>query len=515
MPPQLSPAAAAAARLLVPLALAPLAAAQGITFQEVTANSGLDVPMMGISPGIAIGDINGDGWDDVCITGADYRKPQIFANRGAILQAGGSGPLFVEVTSLVFPAGANDSSSATFCDMDNDGDLDLVSARRFLDPLTGHGHPKHTAVEFYMNERGGREFVPLGAPESLGQSFTPFGGLTVADADLDGDLDVFYAHNGGGTGVGGPAYYLLQGPGVTFTDETANFGADLSSPTRYFSVIMADFSGDMMPDLHCAVDFFTDRHFRSSPAGVFQEVTVQAGTTNQGADMGLSLGDPDLDGDFDLYSTNINVGVFYENDGNGNFTDTAAAHGIKTFNHGLSTSVGWGTLFVDLDNDRDEDLVTVASSTAAELFENDGTGHFSKVGSGAGINLLGRSLAPIDFDNDGDVDLIVGYGDVTTTTRLYENITPSAVDRHWLVVDPVGNASNRDGIGAVIQVTTGGRTMHRVIHVGGSFKTGLPLWAHFGCGSAYVLDEVKVIWPSGAVTVKNNVLANQVLTIRE
>jgi len=91
---QFSPVAATS-RLLAPLALAPLVAAQGITFQEVTANSGLDVPMMGISPGIAIGDINGDGWDDVCITGADYRKPQIFANRGKILQAGGSGRLFV------------------------------------------------------------------------------------------------------------------------------------------------------------------------------------------------------------------------------------------------------------------------------------------------------------------------------------------------------------------------------------------------------------------------------------
>jgi hypothetical protein len=390
-----------------------------------------------------------------------------------------------------------------------------VVARRFIDPLTGQGHPKHTGIEFYMNQRMGREFVPLGAPESLGQDQTPYGGLTVGDADMDGNLDIFYAHNGGGNGIGGPAYYLRQGAGVTFQDETANFGADLSSPTRYFSTIMFDFNRDLMPDLHCAVDFFTDRHYRSQSAGLFEEVTFQVGTTNQGADMGLAMGDPDLDGDFDLYSTNINVGVFYENDGTGNFTNTAGSHGIGSFNHGLSTCIGWGTAFVDLDNDRDEDLVTVGTGTAAELFENNGTGHFSKVGSGSGILLLGRSLVPFDYDNDGDMDLLIGHDSVTTTPRLYENVTPSAQDRHWLQVKTIGTTTNRDGIGAVIEVTIGDRKMYRGVHVGGSFKSGLPLLTHFGCGAATMADQIKVTWPSGVTTIKTNVLTNQVVRMRE
>ena len=500
---------------LASLLLAPSALGQGITFQEVTANSGLDVPLMGLSPGIAVADINGDGWDDVCITGADNRKPQMFVNRGAAIALGAGGALFVDVTALVFPAGANDASSSVFADIDNDGDPDLVVARRFIDPLTGQGHPKHTGIEFFINQRQGREFVPLGAPTTLGQDLTPFGGLTVGDADMDGDLDVFYAHNGGGNGIGGPAFYLRQGAGLTFQDETANFGADLSNPTRYFSTIMFDYNGDLMPDLHCAVDFFTDRHYRSASAGVFQEVTFQVGTTNQGADMGLTMGDPDLDGDFDLYSTNINVGVFYENDGAGNFTNTAQSHGINNFNHGLSTCVGWGTAFVDLDNDRDEDLVTVGTGTAAELFENDGQGHFSRAGSGAGILLLGRSLVPFDYDHDGDMDLLIGHDTVTTTPRLYENVTPSAADRHWLMVDTIGTTGNKDGIGAKIEVTIGNRKMYRGVHLGSSFKSGLPLTAHFGCGASPIVDRVEVTWPSGATTVKTNVLANQVIRMRE
>jgi hypothetical protein len=500
---------------LVFLGLGSQVLGQGITFQEVTSNSGLDVALMGLSPGLAVADINGDGWEDVCITGAAYRKPQIFVNRGATLAAGGSGPLFVDVSAYVFQGGSNDASSSVFADVDNDGDPDLIVARRFIDPLTGQGNPKHTGIEFFINRRGGREFMPLGAPESLGQDLTPFGGLTVGDADMDGDLDVFFAHNGGGNGIGGPAHYLRNDVGLAFTDASAAFGADLATPTRYFSAIMFDYNGDLMPDLHCAVDFFTDRHFQSTSVGVFQEVTVQVGTTNQGADMGLAIGDPDMDGDFDLYSTNINVGVFYENDGTGNFTNTAGSHGIQNFNHGLNSCVGWGTAFVDLDLDMDEDLVTIGTSTAAELFENDGTGHFSRASAGAGVLLLGRSLVLFDFDRDGDMDLLIGHDTVNTTPRLYENVTPSSAGRHWLVVDPRGTISNADGIGAHVQVTAGGRTMHRAIHTGSSFKSGQPLSAHFGVGDALMVDEVKVIWPSGAVTVKTNVLTDRAIRMPE
>ncbi|MFT7670772.1 MAG: hypothetical protein ACI8X5_003485 [Planctomycetota bacterium] len=498
------------------LASAPLALAQSLTFVEVTAVSGLDIPLTPNAPGIAVGDFDGDGWEDVVITGAMNGSPQFFHNRQNILAAGGSGPLFMDVTSHVMPAGAHDASASVFADIDNDGDSDLVISRRFINPITGYPTPKHTGVEFFINEDYRRTFKELGADENLGRDPTPHGGLTLGDADLDGDLDVIFTHNGGGNGIGGPGFYLRNGPGLTFSDETVAFGANIANTvTRYFSTVLFDFNADLWPDMHSSVDFFTDVHCRNMGNGSFQNVSQQVGTTNTGSDMGLTVGDPDMDGDFDVYSTNINIGIFYENDGAGHFNNTATSHGISSFNHGLTTCVGWGTAFVDFDLDMDEDLVVVGSLGKGELFLNNGTGQFTRVGSGSGLQLLGRSLVPVDFDHDGDMDLLVGHEGPATTVRLWENVTPSTAGRHWIAIDPVGSVSNADGVGCHVEVKVGDTVMHRAIVIGSSFKSGLPLSAHFGTGNATLVDEIKVHWPSGTVTSMFNVPVDQLVKIVE
>ncbi len=489
---------------LLSIAPAPLALAQNITFNEVTPNSGLDVNLFNIAPGLAVGDIDGDDYLDVMICGAGNAHPQIFHNRGAALAAGGSGPLFVDVTAAMFPLGSSEATSGLFADVDNDGDPDIVLARRYFDPQIGLIGPKHTGIEIYVNRNGGQGFYKI-QNGGLGQDLTPFGGLTLGDGDQDGLIDIVYVHNGGGNGVGGPGAFLHNQGGYLFQDHTPAFCAPLGNVTRYFSAIMFDFSGDGLLDLHCAVDFYTDRHFQGQVGGGLGEVTTLVGTTNLGSDMGLAMGDPDMDGDFDLYSTNINIGVFYENDGNGNFQNTAGARGIGSFNQGLNTCTGWGTAFSDFDLDGDEDLITVGSGGKAELFENNGSGHFTKVSQNAGILLVGRSLVPFDFDRDGDMDILVSYDGINQTPRLYENVTPSTQGRHYLTVQAIGTLSNRDSIGAKVEITVRGRKLVRAIVAGHSFKSGLPYTAHFGLNTSGIVQEVKVTWPSGKVATMTNV----------
>jgi hypothetical protein len=499
---------------LLGLCLPSFAIAQGITFNEVTSISGLNVNLVNTAPGLAVGDIDGDGYMDVMICGSANAAPIILHNRGAHIAAGGGGRFFVDVSSSVFPNGSSEATAGLFADMNNDGYTDIVLARRYIDPVTGLVSGKHTGIEIYAGGNGGRSFHRL-PTNNLGRDATPFGGLTLGDPDGNGLLDVVYVHNGGGNGVGGPGAFLRNQGGFQFIDDTTNFCQALGGVTRYFSTIMFDFSGDGLLDLHCSVDFFTDRHFRGAPDGTMYEVTTQVGTTNLGSDMGLTVGDPDMDGDFDLYSTNINLGVFYENDGFGNFQDTASSHGIGSFNHGLNSCTGWGTAFSDFDLDGDEDLITVGSFGFAELFENTGTGNFIKVSAGSGIHLIGRSLIPFDFDRDGDLDVLIGSDGVNQTPRLYENVTPSTQDRHWLVVHPIGTVSNRDGIGARIEVTVRDKTLIRAVVAGNSFKSGLPYDAHFGVNTSTNIRQVKVIWPSGRVTIKTNVAADQRLDMVE
>jgi len=497
-------------------ALALPAAAQGIQFNEVTTGSGIDVPLSNTAPGLSVGDVNGDGWKDVLMSGALDDRVRLFLNRAGHVAAGAGGPLFIEVTNLVFTQGSNGASHAMFADIDGDRDLDIVAARRFPDPLLGGYGLQDTGIEFYRNDSNGREFVKLPTPESLGRNDTPFGGLTLGDPDRDGDIDIVYVHNGGGNGVGGPGHYLRNDGGGSFSDQTSWFGGGLGIPTRYFSTILFDFNGDDLLDMHSAVDFFVDQHYRGMGDGSFQNVTQQVGTTNQGSDMGLAIGDPDNDGDFDLYSTNINVGVFYENDGAGNFTNTAAAHGIQKFNHGLSTCMGWGTAFADFDLDGDEDLVAIGTLGLGELFENDGTGHFSKVSSGAGITLIGRSLVTFDFDRDGDLDVMIGHEGQNHTPRLYENVTASAQGRHWLEVHPLGRSSvNGRAVGAHVEIISGGSSQHRAIAAGQSFKSGFSYSAHFGLGGSDLVEEVRVHWPGGGTTVLTDVQPDRPIRVQE
>lgn len=498
-------------------ALAAHASAQNYQFYDVTAQVGLDVPLSDIgATGVAVGDYNGDGWLDVSIAGALDQRPQIFRNNGLQNQVNDrtDGPMrkwFTDVTAKVMPPTADPASIAMFCDLDNDGDHDLLTVQRFVDPMTGQWTDNITGLGYYRNLHGRFRAGPL--DPNLGKHSKPLGGLALADLDGDSDLDAVFAHSGGaGLSTNAPGFYIRNDGLPNLVDVTAENGPSLSNGNRYFSVVLADFTGDGLPDLHAAIDLFPDFHCDNVGGGQLADVSLSAGTVNGGSDMGLAVGDIENDGDLDIFSTNINFGVLYVNDGTGKFTEEANARGVGGWTSGFV--IGWGAAFVDLDHDMDQDLVCVGRFNQGIMWRNNGNGKFKTISPGGDLDLYGYGLVPFDFDRDGDIDLLACDVGSQKTPHLFENRSPILTGRHWLVVEPEGTASNRDGVGAVVRVTAGGATQMKPILAGYSFKSGPPMNAHFGLADNRTCD-VEITWPSGTVQTLANVAADQYLTVVE
>lgn len=478
------------ALLIGGLSITSTSLAENFYFEDITPSSGIDYVQVEPRIGAAVVDYDQDGYFDVCFFGGMAIGPRLYHNNGD--------GTFTNVTKTVLPPVKFDTSHGIFADMDNDGDADLILGRRYKSWL-------ETGMAYYENVGGRFESRSIAA--NLARDATSLGSICLADLDEDGDLDVVFMHNGG-NGIGGPGFVIRNEGGGVFTDGTTDFGGGVSKIIRHWSSVAADFNNDGLIDIHSAVDFKEDFQSRNMGNGNFMDVSAACGVTNTGSDMGLAIGDIENDGDLDIYSTNIIQGVLYVNNGSGVFHDRANARGVQTF-----PGVGWGTAFVDLDHDLDQDLVFVSQNSPGFLFENNGLGFFTNSTAGSDLQLDGHGLIPFDYDLDGDIDLLTL--DVVGTPRLFENQTPVLADRHWLIVRPHGVLSNRDGVGARVEVTVGDVTMTRVILAGYSFFSGPPMEAHFGLGSSPVADTIKVTFTSGRELVAHNVAVDRYIEINE
>ncbi|RMF74947.1 MAG: CRTAC1 family protein [Planctomycetota bacterium] len=465
----------------------PAALCQSILFENATSAAGLDFPLQFVRAGVAVGDVDGDGWQDVCFFGGTATGPRLFHNNGD--------GTFSDATALAFPDGGVDSVLGLLADMDNDGDADLVMIRR----RNGDYNDNHFA--YARNDGGVYTTVSQGEPLAVDRTHQ-LGGMAIGDVDVDGDLDVVVAYQFG------MALCLLNDGAGAFSDGTAAFGANLATNRPFWSITLADFNGDLLPDLHATVDGEPDYHARNIGGGAFIDVSTESGVTNVGSDMGLAVGDVQNDGDLDIYSTNIAFGVLYINNGGDVFRNRAAGRGCDQF-----ANIGWGADFGDFDHDGDEDLAVVTFGGGGPLFENDGTGRFSDVSATAGIFLAGQAFVPFDYDRDGDLDALVV--NLIGVPRLYRNISPGLPDRHWLIVRARGVQANRDGVGSRITVTTTDGTQMREVLGTTSFYSGRPPVAHFGLGAAEVVDSLTVRWNSGAGRTLTAVEADQELTVSE
>ena len=455
------------------------------TFTDVTEKSGL--ARTGWQTGVCVGDYDNDGWDDLfcCFWGHNI----LFHNNG-------DGTF----TDLTKKAGVYDErvrwgAGCTFLDYDRDGNLDLFVCNYIqLDPA------KTSAAGDAPNCQW------KGIPVMCGPR-----GLT-------GDTNVLYRNNGDGT----------------FTDVSQKAGILKPGPRYSITAVANDFDNDGWPDIYVAVDSEPSILFRNNHDATFTDIAVMAGCAysengHEQAGMGVGVGDYDCDGWFDIFKTNFadDTCNLYHNNGDGTFSDVTFASGIGINNQ----YVAWGCAFVDYDNDGWTDIVQVNGHVYPEIggheigqsfknprlvYRNMGNGTFKDVsaimGPGISEKFSSRGAAFGDYDNDGDMDvLVLNMNDVPSLLR-----NDGGNKQNWIKIRLIGTKCNRTAIGARVRVVTGNHTQMDEVRSGSSVMSQSDLRLHFGIGKTQSIDLIEVKWPTTWKTEKfTNVKANQILTIRE
>jgi enediyne biosynthesis protein E4 len=457
------------------------------TFTDITLKAGLC--RTGWGQGVCIGDYDNDGYDDLFVT--YWGDCALFHNNGNgtfsnVAEKAG-------VTTRRSNGKPRWNTGCAFVDYDRDGRLDLfVSNYIEFDPKT----------------------APL--PES-GPCL--YRGLMVAcgPPGLEGARNILFHNNGDGT----------------FTDVSEKAGILKTDGTYGLGVLVGDFDNDGWPDIYVADDSTSSALYKNNHDGSFTEIAIEAGVAyspdgKPQSGMGVSAADYDCDGNLDMVKTNFagDTSSLYRNLGKMLFDDQTLQSGL-----GRNTRfLGWGVGFLDFDNDGWPDILVNNGHVYPEvrdsdsefgysqrkvLYRNLGNGRFADVSLDGGPGILeraaGRGCAFGDFDNDGDIDVLVNC--VNSVPQLLRCDRTGRTN--WLKIKAIGVKSNRSGIGTRIycQTENGHRQMDEV-RSGGSFISQNDLRVHFGLGSSSKAN-LELRWPSGLVQTIDNVSANRIVTVVE
>lgn len=320
----------------------------------------------------------------------------------------------------------------------------------------------------------------------------------------------------------------------SFTDVTEKAGILKPGPRYSITAVSYDFDNDGWPDIYVAVDSMPSILFRNRHNGTFEDVGILAGVAynddgEEQAGMGVGVGDYDCDGWFDIFKTNFSNDTcdLYRNNGDGTFRDATAMAGFG----GNTKYVGWGAGFVDYDNDGWLDIIQINGHVYPEIdqhqlgqtfketrlvYHNLGTGKFKDVSAemGPGITqrFSSRGCAFGDYDNDGDVDVVVN--NMNDYPSLLRN--DGGNKKNWIKIKLVGTKCNRTAIGARVRVVTGKHSQTDEVHSGTSVMSQSDLRLHFGLGDAENIDRLEVKWPTTQeVETFTNLEVNRILTIKE
>lgn len=448
-------------------------------FEDVTDKAGVSNERWGF--GVAVGDYDNDGHPDMYVT--NFGVSRLYHNNG--------NGTFTDVADKLGVARKGWSTGASFGDYDGDGRLDLF--------VPGY-------ADIQLNNLPPSP-ADAGKPGGVGQNFCQFRGVPTlcGPRGLTGESDTLYHQKADGT------------------FEDVSIKAGVSDPQKYygFSSAFVHVDDDKLLDLIVVNDSTPKQLYINKGDGTFEEVGYPSGVAlnengREQAGMGLAVGDYDNDGRVDFHITNFSddSNVLYHNDGEGNFTDV-------TFQAGLGEPtipfLGWGTSFVDYDNDGWLDVFVVnghvypivdanqwGTSWAQQplLFRNLKNGKFERVGAAPGSALSmawpGRGLAVGDLDGDGREDMVVN--NIDAKPAVVRNVASGA--GHWLNLRLVGDVSKktpRDAIGSVAFVTTGQLRQRIDVLSGAVFCSQNDLTLHFGLGAATKVDKLEIHWANGSV----------------
>ena len=442
------------------------------TFTDITVAAGVG-NRGNYGQGVACADYDNDGDTELYVT--NFGQDVLYRNNGD--------GTFTDITAHAGISDAAWSSSACFLDYDNDGHLDLF-------------------VVSYLHYSLDAAYRPCG--ENATRTYCH-------PSLFEGAPDRLYRNNGDGTFTD-----VSQEAGV------GNIGGMFHG--KGLGVVSADFNNDGAPDLYVANDDTRNDFFYNNGDGTFSEISLLAGCAYSfngvaQAGMGIASGDYNGDGALDIFVTNLSyeTNALYRNNGDGTFTDVIyeARLGKESYLY-----VGFGTGFLDADNDgwldlfvanghiidniaETHDVLTYAQPN--QLFRNKGDGTFQEISETAGPYFqraqVSRGSIFGDYDNDGDVDILVTQSNAPATLLRNEH----GNKQNWLRIKPVGTISNRDGIGARVLLTQ----QIRDVNPGASYLSSHDARLHFGLGENTSVDRLEIRWPSGVVEVYENLPVNQ------
>ena len=529
-------------------------------FTDIAAEAGLRtaIPYGGIDRktyiletvgcGVAFFDYDNDGWIDILVLSGTRLEgdPPGATNR---LYRNNRDGTFTDVTDKSGLTRAGWASAVTIGDYNNDGYEDLF--------ITYWGQNV-----LYRNNGDGT-FTDVTKEAKLLQTGKPWGsGCTWVDYNRDGLLDLFVANyldldlttlpkpgeksncswkgvpvNCGPRGLKTGRHYLYRNNGDgTFTDVSEQSGIAKARGSYAMTAVAADLDNDGWPDIYVACDSTPSFLFRNNHDGTFREEGLERGVAlsedgMEQAGMGVGLGDVNLDGNLDIFKTHFadDTHILYRNDGKGNFDDVTIRSGI-----GVDTRfIAWGTGIFDFDNDGLPDIFVVTGNVYPEieraiqqypfktprlLFRNLGAGPegmkfeelLDEAGPGVSATHSSRGCAFGDFDNDGDMDVLI-FNMNEPPSLLRNDATGSG---HWLKVLLQGVKTNRSAIGSRVTARYGGRLQAQEVTAQSSFYSVNDRRLHFGLGPATSAD-LTVRWTNGLVETYPKVAADQLVVIRE
>jgi len=454
------------------------------SFTDVTEKAGLHDA--GWAVGVCVGDYNNDGFEDLFLT--YYGQNKLYRNNG--------NGTFTDVTEKagLLHEGIRFGTGCTFLDYNRDGHLDL----------------------FVSN------YVDIDMAHALKPS------LDVPNCNYEG-VPVAC----GPKGLKTPQHYLYRNNGDgTFTDVSKESGIAAIRDSYGLTAVSFDVDEDGWPDIYVACDTTSSLLLLNNHDGTFREEGLMRGVAispdgQEMAGMGIGIGDYDLDGHLDIVKTHFQLQAagLYRNLGKGEFEDEALTAGLA----GERTYVSWGTGIVDLDNDGHPDIFWVTGNVYAEverinpkfpykgprvLFRNRGDGTFVRMGDEAGpaINArhVSRGCAFGDFDNDGDLDILIM--NQHEPPSLLRNDAPKG--NHWVKVRLEGTKSNRSAIGSRVLAHYGGKVQAQALLSQASYVSSNDPRLHFGLGEATSVD-IDVIWPTGVTEKFAAQPVDRLITIRE